>query len=67
MVVIRLYRHGIGVHVIRRKLCNGNVIILGVCVKMSAIYMDVEGVVALATVALATIEARARCEYQSIN
>ena len=46
MVVIRLYvRHGsLVLGVIRRKLCNGNVTILGVCVKMSAFYMDVEGV-----------------------
>ena len=38
MVVIRLYvRHGsLVLGVIRRKLCNGNVTIVGVCVKMSA-------------------------------
>ena len=46
MVVIRLYvRHGsLVLGVIRRKLCNGNVTIVGVCVKMSAFYMDMEGV-----------------------
>ena len=38
MVVIRLYvRHGsLVLGVIRRKLCNGDVTIVGVCVKMSA-------------------------------
>ena len=46
MVVIRLYvRHGsLVLGVFRRKLCNGNVTIVGVCVKMSAFNMDVEGV-----------------------
>ena len=46
MVVIRLYvRHGSLVSgVICRKLCNGNVTIVGVFMKMSAFYMDVEGV-----------------------
>ena len=46
MVVIRLYvRHGsLVLGVIRPTLCNGFVIIVGVCIKMSAIYMDKEGV-----------------------
>ena len=46
MVVIRLYvRHGsLVLGVVCRKLCNGCVIIVGVCVKISAIYMDEEGV-----------------------
>ena len=41
MVVIRLY---VVLDVIYRKLCNGNVTIVGVRIKMSAFYMDVEGV-----------------------
>ena len=46
MVVIRLYvRHGsLVLGVIRRKLCNGNVTIVGVSVKVSAFYMDIEGI-----------------------
>ena len=46
MVVIRLYvRHGsLVLGVICRKLCNGNIIIVGVFMKMYAFYMHVEGV-----------------------
>ena len=46
MVVIRLYvRHGsLVLGVIRRKLCNGNVTIVGVFMEMSAIYMDIKGI-----------------------
>ena len=46
MVVIRLYvRHGnLVLGVIRPKLCNGRVIIVGVCIKLSAIHMDINGI-----------------------
>ena len=46
MVVIRLYvRHGnLVLGVIRPTLCNGRVIIVGVSIKISAIYMKIKGI-----------------------